>query len=97
MGDGRWTRWGRGSCEGWSLELGTVFRGSVTRRDQGLGKQPLWGAAINGKPLSESLYPDRNSAVRAVEQSLESSMRALLEHWTLYQAQKMLGRRAARR
>jgi hypothetical protein len=34
MGRGQWTRWDRGMCEGWSLEIGTAFHGSVVRRDR---------------------------------------------------------------
>jgi hypothetical protein len=28
-----WSRWGRGMCEGWSLEIGTAYRGAVVRQD----------------------------------------------------------------
>jgi hypothetical protein len=34
MGRGQWTRWDRGMCEGWSLEIGTAFHASVVRRDR---------------------------------------------------------------
>ena len=34
MDRGQWTRWGRGMCEGWSLEIGMAFHGSVVRRDR---------------------------------------------------------------
>ena len=30
---GQWSRWGRGMCKGWSLELGNAFRGAVVRQD----------------------------------------------------------------
>ena len=30
---GQWSRWGRGMCEGGSLELGNAFRGAVVRQD----------------------------------------------------------------
>jgi hypothetical protein len=35
MGRGQWTGWGRGMCEGWSIEIGMAFHGSVVRRDNG--------------------------------------------------------------
>jgi hypothetical protein len=28
---GQWNRWGRGMCEGWSIEIGMAFHGSVVR------------------------------------------------------------------
>ena len=36
MSYGRWTRWGRGSCEGYSLSIGDALRGQVARRRDGL-------------------------------------------------------------
>jgi hypothetical protein len=52
MGRGQWTRWGRGMCEGWSLEIGTAFHGSVVRRDSG-GEPARWIASINSSALGE--------------------------------------------
>jgi hypothetical protein len=47
---GQWTRWGRGMCEGWSLEIGMAFRGSVVRRDNDLNfdniQQRRWDAPV---------------------------------------------------
>ena len=43
---GQWSRWGRGMCEGWSLELGNAFRGAVVRQDH--FEQPAtWLASVN--------------------------------------------------
>jgi hypothetical protein len=33
-------------CEGWSLEIGTVLRGSVVRQDR-IGAAPTWLASVN--------------------------------------------------
>jgi hypothetical protein len=54
MGRGQWIRWGRGICEGWSLEIGMAFRGSVVRRDLG-SEQTTWIASINSTGLGEFL------------------------------------------
>src|SRR5215472_19243519 len=54
MGRGQWTRWGRGMCEGWSLEIGMALHGSVVRRDRS-GEPPIWIASINSTGLGEFL------------------------------------------
>ena len=85
MGRGQWTRWGRGMCEGWSLEIGIAFRGSVVRRD--IGRQPTtWIASINSTALDE--FPERGIAMPRVEDLIESSMVLVLHDWDLYQAAK---------
>ena len=33
-------------CEGWSLEIGTAFRGSVVRQDR-IETAPTWLASVN--------------------------------------------------
>ena len=55
------TRWGRGTSEGWSLEIGMAFRGSVVRRDIGR-EQTTWIASINSTGLGEFL--EREMAMR---------------------------------
>jgi hypothetical protein len=84
MGRGQWTRWGRGMCEGWSLEMGTAFRGSAVRRDG--GKATPWIASINSTGLGDFL--EREIAMRRVEELVESSMRLALHDWELYRAAK---------
>jgi hypothetical protein len=85
MGRGQWTRWVRGMCEGWSLEIGIALRGSVVRRDIGC-KPTMWIASINSTGLGEFL--ERESAMRRVEELMESSMALVLHDWALYQAAK---------
>ena len=85
MGRGQWTRWGRGMCEGWSLEIGIAFRGSVVRRD--IGRQPTtWIASINSTGLGEFL--ERETAMGRVEELIESSMALALHDWELYRTDK---------
>jgi hypothetical protein len=85
MGRGQWTRWGRGMCEGWSLEIGMAFRGSVVRREISR-ERTTWIAAINSTVLGEFL--EREIAMRRVEELVESSMVLALHDWELYQAAK---------
>ena len=85
MGRGQWTRWGRGMCEGWSLEIGVAFCGSVVRRNRS-GTPPIWIASINSTGLGEFL--EREIAMRRVEELVESSMVLVLHDWELYQAAK---------
>jgi hypothetical protein len=72
-------------CEGWSLEIGTAFRGSVVRRDVS-PEQTTWIASINSTGLGEFL--EREIAMRRVEELVESSMALALHDWQLYQAAK---------
>jgi hypothetical protein len=85
MGRGQWTGWGRGMCEGWSLEIGIAFHGSVVRRDSG-GAPSIWIASINSTALGEFLK--REIAMRRVEELVEASMALVLHDWDLYRAAK---------
>jgi hypothetical protein len=85
MGRGHWTRWGRGLCEGWSLEIGMAFHGSVVRQDSS-GDPPTWIASINSTALGQSL--ERKIAMRRVEELVEASMVLVLHDWDLYRAAK---------
>ena len=78
MGRGQWTRWGRGMCEGWSLEIGMAFHGSVVRRDT-RGAPTTWSASINSTGLGE--FPEREIAMRRVEELVECSMLLVLHDW----------------
>jgi hypothetical protein len=80
-----WTRWGRGSCEGWSLEIGGAFCGSVVW--QGRTKEPpTWLASVNATYLGE--YLDRAAAMARVAQDIERNMELVLHDWAVYQAAK---------
>ena len=85
MGRGQGTRWGRGMCEGWSLEIGMAFHGSVVRRDTG-GEPPIWIASINSTGLGEFL--EREIAMHRVEELVEASMVLVLHDWGLYREAK---------
>ena len=85
MGRGHWTRWGRSMCEGWSLEIGMAFHGSVVRRGKS-GDQPTWVASIDSTALGEFL--EREIAMHRVEELVEASMVLAQHAWELYRAGK---------
>jgi hypothetical protein len=82
---GEWGRWGRGTCEGWSLEIGTAYRGAVVRQDH-IDPPPTWLASVNAAYLGE--YLDRDSAMKRVEADIEYNMEMVLHDWALYRASK---------
>jgi len=72
-------------CEGWSLEIGMAFRGSVVRRETN-GQPTTWITSINSTGLGESL--EREIAMRRVEELIESGMVLVQHDWELYRAEK---------
>jgi hypothetical protein len=72
-------------CEGWSLGIGMVFRGSVVRRDI-RGEPTTWIASLNSTALGEFL--ERKIAMRRVEERVECNMLLVLHDWELYRAEK---------
>jgi hypothetical protein len=72
-------------CEGWSLEIGMAFYGSVVRRDRS-GEPPIWIAPINSTGLGEFL--ELEIAMHRVEELIEASMMLVLHDWELCRAAK---------
>ncbi|HEV3238247.1 MAG TPA: hypothetical protein VGZ25_14750 [Gemmataceae bacterium] len=72
-------------CEGWSLEIGTAYRGAVVRQDK-IEQPPTWLASVNAAYLGE--YLDRETAMVRVEADIEHNMQMVLNDWGLYQAAK---------
>jgi len=72
-------------CEGWSLEVGMAFHGSVVRRDT-RGEPTTWTVSLNSTALGEFL--EREIAMRRVEEIVECSMLLVLHDWELYRAEK---------
>ncbi|SRR6266508_1596352 len=79
---GQWSRWGRGSCEGYSLEIGFAFRASVVRRDHPHPQPPTWKVSLNSTDLGE--YPDREAGFRRAEEMIEADMKTVAEDWEAY-------------
>ena len=66
-----WTRWGRGSCEGYSLEVGTGparFSASVVRNAYRADPAREWRAGINGG--EDKQFASREEAMAYVETEL---------------------------
>jgi hypothetical protein len=78
MGNGKWTRWGRGSCEGWSLDCGYALRGQATRRHD-----RSWQASLNATDLGE--WKTREEAMKAVETAITRAVTLILEDWAIWQ------------
>jgi hypothetical protein len=72
-------------CEGWSLEIGMAFRGSVVRRETN-GQPTTWVASINSTGLGE--FVEREIAMHRVEELVESSMVLVLHDWEQYRVAK---------
>jgi hypothetical protein len=69
---------GRGMCEGWSLEIGMAFGGSVVRRDIGRERR-TWIASINSTGLGEFL--ERGITMRRAEELDE--LRVPIIQWNM--------------
>jgi len=79
MGRGRWSRWGRDSCEGWSLDIGDTLRGQVVKNADG-----SWRASVTSVDMGR--HETREQAKEAVEQYIRRSMQMILEDWAHYTA-----------
>ena len=80
MGYGKWTRWGRGSCEGYGLQIGDALRGQVARNANG-----RWRASVSQADLGE--HATREDAKAAVEVRINGEMTKILEDWAIWHAQ----------
>jgi hypothetical protein len=85
MKRGQWSRWGRGMCEGYSLEIGPLLYGAVVKRET-KGLPTTWMAAVNATALGE--YLDRSEAMRRVEDWLVANMQMAAADWEIFKAAK---------
>jgi len=92
---GRWSRWGRGGSEGYSLELGhgsCRLHALVIRNVFRPGEAYTWRASVNQKELGD--FPDRTGAQSAAEREVEIEAGQLVDDWTVYRGLKLVqGRR----
>jgi hypothetical protein len=77
MGYGTWTRWGRGSCEGYSLQIGDALRGQISR-----GIDDRWAASLTNMDLGK--HATKEAAQAAVENRIAQEMTKILEDWRFY-------------
>lgn len=80
---GEWSRWGRGMCEGYSLEIGAVLCGAVVKRET-KGLPTTWIASVNATALGE--YLERSEAMQRVEDWLDANMQMALSDWQLFKS-----------
>ena len=87
MGNGVWTRWGRGSCEGYNLSFGRVrdLSGLIARQLDG-----TWRASIGGHV--ERIFPSREKAMEYIEFELRAAMDEVLPDWDRYRAKRGLAK-----
>lgn len=73
---GKWTRWGRGSCEGHTLAFGNVREliGQVSR-----SKDDTWRATVG--PIDDKHFADRESAIAYVETEIQRKIKDVLVDW----------------
>ncbi|MFN3463292.1 MAG: hypothetical protein ACK4X1_04375 [Terricaulis sp.] len=98
MGAGRWSRWGRGSCEGHSLAFGFLYRFDISPGPRGDGVYPShWRASSRSRSLGE--FPTFEAAAQACEAEAQKliedavqqngergDMVLILDHWRQYLA-----------
>lgn len=79
MGRGRWSRWGRGSCEGHSLEFGFSLRFDIRpgRRTDGVNPD-FWLATSRAGPLGE--FQTFEAAAQACEDQARRHIEPILAH-----------------
>lgn len=90
MGYGCWSRWGRGSCEGYGLEIGALIRMSVTASPD----KKSWRSAVNGTDLGS--HDTFEAAIARCEDDARHSMKTALEHWQSFLVQPQVTRRSGR-
>lgn len=79
----KWSRWGRGSCEGYNLEFGWMLRFSIVRHVQGLNGPEVWALSLNAKSLG--CFPTFEEAVERANQEARYQILPLLDDWNAYQ------------
>ena len=98
MGAGRWSRWGRGSCEGHSLEFGFLFRFDISPGPRSDGLRPdHWRASAKSGSLGvfatfeAAAEACETEARRLIEEAVtrhgaKGDMVLVLDHWNYYLA-----------
>jgi hypothetical protein len=78
MTGGHWTRWGRGSSEGYNFRLGQVrdLAANVARAGP-----DTWRASVGA---IEKTFPDRESAMAHAEFEIRMAMEQVIADWLRY-------------
>lgn len=86
---GKWSRWGRDACEGYTLELGALLRADIVRRGN------LFAADVNH--VSCGSHETFEDALQAAEKHIRFELQYFDECLTIYRAAPAPKRRAGRR
>lgn len=85
----QWSRWGRGSCVGYSLSIGdgyTRFHGSVSRSVPHSDGSYTWSSAING--ICTQTHPSIEEAMARVEHELSIAGEAFASAFADYKTHR---------
>lgn len=92
MARGKWARWGRGSCEGYTLDLGSFINFSLIRKD-GAGPSPdYFELTSHNRKIDD--FSTAQAGMAYAESELESGMRAVLEDWEIFKTEKAKQRKS---
>jgi hypothetical protein len=86
MAGGKWSRWGRGGCEGHTLDIGDFINFSLVRKDDRVGKFSHYEATCHTRKIDE--FASLEEGKKKIEEELESGMRRVLHDWETYQQNK---------
>jgi hypothetical protein len=91
MARNEWSRWGRGSCEGYSLHIGdggfARFEGEVVRNVSGTEGQPgAWSSSING--TCRHTHATQAEAMARIEFELSCTAEAFVSSYAGYKAHR---------
>lgn len=86
MGGGKWTRWGRGSCEGHTLDIGNLINFTIKRCLNPFGQISHYEATSHTRKIDD--YSSVEDAKKAIEHDLERDMKSVLHDWDIYQRNK---------
>ena len=91
MARNEWSRWGRGSCEGYSLDIGdggfTRFLGQVVRNVTARDGEPnAWSSSITG--ACSQPHPSRVQAMKRVEFELACTAEMFVSMYAGYKAHR---------
>lgn len=89
LGNGKWTRWGRGSSEGHTLDIGPLINFSLVRQSDGPAR--IFAATFHTRKLDT--YSSLEEGKAAIEEKLERDMKTVFEDWAIYQANKAKARK----
>ena len=92
MAGGKWTRWGRGSCEGHTLDIGDFINFSLKRKDDRVGKFSHYEATSHTRKIDE--FANLEEGKKKIEEELESGMHRVLHDWEIYQQNKAKRRKS---